>query len=143
MSKRIEDLDPAVQPKARMFLSLIPIPYVVTSTLRTTAEQKALYAQGRDGLVEVNAKRLTAGMRLIGDKENLYTVTRCDGVIHKSNHQGGRALDVVPAGAGGNPIWPQGTDPRWEMIGKAGREAGFEAGLDWKDFQDPPHFQIP
>jgi hypothetical protein len=141
VSIRIEDLLPEVQPKARTFLSLIPIPHVVTSTLRTEAEQVALFAQGREPLESVNAKRAAAGMRLIKEAENKYTVTRCDGIIHKSNHQGGRALDVVPAGAGGNPIWPPGSDPRWEMIGKAGEEAGFEWGGRWDD-PDLPHHEI-
>ena len=159
MSRRIEELLPEVQPKARAFLSLIPIAYVVTSTLRTEAEQAALYAQGRAPLEAVNARRAIAGMRLISAAENKYeanmrklalgqklklgvdVITMADGIIHKSNHQGGRALDVVPANASGNPIWPPGTDPRWEMIAKAGEEAGFEWGGHWDD-PDRPHYEI-
>jgi uncharacterized protein YcbK (DUF882 family) len=138
MSNKIDDLDPQMQVKVRTFLSLIPIPYVVTSTLRTIAEQQALHAQGRKALVEVNALRTIAGMRLIGEKENGYTVTNCDGVLKRSNHQSGKAIDVVPAGMGGRPTWPPGSDPRWEMIGKAAEEAGLSWGGRWAS-PDYPH----
>jgi len=141
MSKRIEDLDPLVQPKARTFLSLIPIPYVVTSTLRTLEEQGALYARGRKPLDEVNALRSRAGMYLLSASENTYTVTNCDGVRYKSNHQGGRALDVVPANVAGNPIWPPATDPRWEMLAKCGEAAGFSWGGRWNP-PDLPHYEM-
>ena len=141
MSIKIEDLDPQMQVKVRTFLSLIPIPYVVTSTLRTIAEQQALHAQGRKSLVEVNALRTIAGMRLIGDKENGYTVTNCDGIFKRSNHQSGRAIDVVPAGIGGRAIWPPASDVRWEMLGKAGEEAGLSWGGRWV-IPDLPHSEM-
>lgn len=141
MSRKIEDLDPLVQPDARTFLSLIPIPYVVTSTRRTADEQKALFAQGREDILVVNELRAKAGLRPILPAENKYTVTELDGVYHKSNHQGGRALDVVPEGASGNPIWPPASDPRWKMIAKAGKEAGFKWGGDWTKFPDLPHYE--
>jgi peptidoglycan L-alanyl-D-glutamate endopeptidase CwlK len=48
----------------------------VVSGFRTQAEQQALYAQGRT---------------IPGD-----IVTKADGVIHKSNHQSGEAVDVIP-----------------------------------------------
>src|SRR5689334_3293058 len=92
------------------------IPHVVTSTKRTLDEQKALYAQGRQVLSTVNELRAKAGMRPILGSENLYTVTRADGVVHQSNHQGGLALDVVPAKPNGNPEWPFDGDPRWKEI---------------------------
>lgn len=141
MSTRIEDLEPTIQPAARTFLSLIKIPYVVTSTLRTQDEQAALYAQGRSKLDVVNSLRAKAHMRPIGDKENSYIVTKLDGVIRKSNHQSGRALDVVPADVNGNPTWPGAMDVRWDAISKAGETAGFEWGGRW-DWPDLPHFQM-
>lgn len=141
MSTRIEDLAEDVQPMARAFISLVKIPHVVTSTLRTQDEQAALYAQGRSELSVVNALRSKAGMRPIGDKENGYTVTKCDGVIHKSNHQSGRALDVVPADINGNPVWPGPSDKRWAMISEAGKAAGFKWGGDWAVFPDRPHYE--
>jgi peptidoglycan LD-endopeptidase CwlK len=142
VSSRIEDLAPDVQAAARTFLSLIQTPYVVTSTLRTQDEQVALYAQGRKSLGEVNALRVKAGMRAIAEAENKYTVTRADGVKFKSNHQGGRAMDVVPAGTNGNPVWPPASDGRWQIIAKAGKEAGFKWGGDWAVYPDLPHWEM-
>lgn len=142
MSTRIDDLAPDIQPNARTFLSLVKTPYVVTSTLRTVDEQVAYFSQGRAQLSVVNALRSKAGLRPIGDAENANTITKCDGIITKSNHQGGRALDVVPADSHGNPVWPPASDPRWEMIGKMGEAAGFKWGGRWTDFPDLPHFEM-
>ena len=143
MSRRIEDLLPRVAAAAARAMSDLKargVPAVVTSTLRTEAEQVALYAQGRESLASVNAKRSAAGMPLIRLEENRYTVTNADGVKHKSNHQGGRALDVVPE-QGGRPVWPTASDPRWKQIAGVFKKYGFEWGGDWKDFQDLPHYQ--
>jgi peptidoglycan L-alanyl-D-glutamate endopeptidase CwlK len=141
MSRRIEDLLPEVQPKARSFLSLITIPYVITSTLRTKDEQIALYCQGRAPLGIVNLIRKRFGLPAIGVESNNVPVTNCDGLDTLSKHQGGRAMDVVPADVNGRAIWPPNTDPRWKMIALAGKAAGFEWGGDWDKFQDYPHYQ--
>ena len=142
MSARIEDLAPDVQPMARDGLSRISIPYAVTSTLRTIQEQLAYFAQGRGQLSVVNSLRSWAGLHPIGDMQNTTTITKCDGVILKSNHQGGRALDVVPADAHGNPTWPAAEDPRWLQIAAAMKAAGFTWGGDWTDFPDRPHYEL-
>lgn len=121
-------------------LQTLRIPHAVTSTKRTEAEQAALYAQGREKLNVVNAKRNAAGMRPIPLVENAYTVTNCDGVRTKSNHQSGDALDVVPL-EGNRPVWPPAKDPRWKQIADVFKKYGFEWGGDWKEFQDLPHYQ--
>jgi peptidoglycan L-alanyl-D-glutamate endopeptidase CwlK len=141
MSRSIDDLDPTMQPKARTFLSLIKIPYVVTSTLRTADEQVALYAQGRAPLAIVNLLRKKAGMGPTTEGENAKTITLCDGVNTLSNHQGGKAMDVVPANMNGSPIWPNPADPRWLQIATAGKAAGLTWGGDWPQFKDYPHYQ--
>ena len=141
MSRRIDDLLPLVAvaaARAMADLKARGVPAVVTSTLRTEAEQAALYAQGRESLASVNAKRSAAGMPLIRLEENRYTVTNADGIKHKSNHQSGKALDVVPS-QGGNPVWPQPSDPRWSQIAVVFKMHGFEWGGEWKDFPDLPH----
>ena len=143
MSRRLEDLLPRVAAAAARALADLKAQGVlvsVTSTLRTQAEQAALYAQGREPLEEVNKKRAIAGMRLIGQAENKYTVTNADGVKHKSNHQGGTALDVVPE-YDGRPVWPPAHDERWAQIAGVFKQYGFEWGGDWKDFPDLPHYQ--
>lgn len=141
MSARIEDLQPAMQVKVRTMLSLIRIPYVVTSTLRTEDEQVAYYAQGRAPLEIVNLLRKKAGMSPTTEGENAKTITKCDGVNTLSNHQGGWAVDVVPAGINGTPIWPHPADPRWEQIGRAGEAAGLDWGKHWPNFPDLPHYE--
>lgn len=143
MSTRIEDLSPAVQPLAKDFLRRLEaagVANVVTSTLRTTAEQAALYAQGRKSLEEVNGLRVFARMYPITDRENGYTVTNCDGVQYKSNHQGGCALDVVPMDARGRAFWPPDGDSRWAEIAVHGEAAGFSWGGRWPK-PDSPHYE--
>lgn len=154
MSKALADLLPDVQAAATRALADLKareIPYAVTYTLRTLAEQKALYAQGREDLLTVNALRDVAGLPHIGQSENSYTVTNADGVSialgghGRSMHQLGKALDVVPLGPNG-PVWPAGSDPRWEDIANSFEKNGFEWGGRWskaKDGIDPdlPHHQ--
>lgn len=144
MSTRIDDLSSDVRPKAWAFICALKtksIPHVVTSTLRTTDEQAAYYAQGRRTLAEVNALRIKAGMHAITAGENGYIVTNCDGVTYKSNHQGGRALDVVPMSFRGWPEWPPLSDPRWKTIAAEGEAAGFSWGGRWTQ-PDAPHYEI-
>ena len=149
MSTKISDLAPEV---AALALSAIQsmierhVGHAVTSTLRTQAEQEALYAQGRKDLQKVNDLRKAAGMRPIAPSENRYTVTNADGVVHKSNHQSGRAIDIVPIDEKMNPEWPPASDVRWLMIATVMREFGFTWGGDWtraKNGIDPdyPHYE--
>jgi hypothetical protein len=116
------------------------IPFKVTSTLRTALEQFALWLQGRVLLVAVNRARKLAGMYPIGEKQNTYTVTNCDGVDFLSRHQSSDTLDVVPLGANGNPIWPPNDDPRWGEIAVVMERHGFRAGLRWSE-PDPSHYE--
>jgi peptidoglycan L-alanyl-D-glutamate endopeptidase CwlK len=118
----------------------LKIPHVITSTKRTLEEQQALYAQGREKLEEVNRLREIAGMRPIGIGENGYTVTNCDGIKNKSNHQSGDAIDIVPM-ENGKPIWPDSKDRRWNTISFVMIKHGFEWGGNWKLFPDFPHYQ--
>ena len=148
----LKGLAPNVQGAAQKALDDLDdkgIPYTVTSTVRTYMEQAALYAQGRDSLVLVNSRRAAAGMPPIGEKDNSYTVTRCDGTPSsqgpghaRSPHQIGIALDVVPRGKDG-PEWPPASDPRWEQIAMSFESQGFKWGGRWKDFLDLPHYQYP
>jgi len=145
MSRRIEDLDKRMIPKAKNFIEGLKnanIPFVVTSTLRTMAEQEALYAQGRVPLEKVNELRKKAKLYLLSERENSYTVTNCDGVKVKSNHQGGLAMDVVPMDERGNPIWPDKLDPQWRRIAEVGEGVGLIWGGRWEKFPDLPHWEL-
>jgi peptidoglycan LD-endopeptidase CwlK len=90
----------------------------VTQSLRTMAEQEALYAEGRttQGEVVTNAR---AGF---------------------SWHNFGLAVDVAP-------LTPQGVDwntnhPVWQRIVATGDTLGLVAGAEWRSFPDWPHFQL-
>ena len=151
MSTRLEDLTFPTQQAAKLALADLDardIPVVVTYTLRTTAEQAALYAQGRESLITVNTLRASAGLPAIGEADNRDKVTNCNGVriaeggTGQSPHQLGTALDVVPKGPNGNPIWPDNSDPRWTDIAYSFEQNGFEWGGRWTDFPDFPHYQL-
>ena len=149
MSTKLEDLTPATQgaaAKAIADLNTRGVKFAVTYTLRTYAEQAALYAQGRQPLPVVNCMRHDAGLPPITEGDN-NIVTQCDGKRvseggkGRSPHQLGTALDVVPT-VNGNPIWPINSDQRWKDIAKSFKANGFEWGGDWTDFPDYPHYQL-
>ncbi len=95
-----------------------------TSTLRTFAEQDALFAKGRTapGGRVTNAK---AGM---------------------SMHNYGLALDIVLIKDGKEAVWDVKTDfdgdgkADWIEVVEIFKQYGWEAGINWR-FYDPPHFQ--
>lgn len=88
---------------------------------RSTARQKALYAQGRTAAGPV--------------------VTHKDGVRHRSNHQSSMAADLwLKEGDGYD--W-DGTPALWRYWGHCCRAQGLEWGGDWKSFKDHPHVEWP
>ena len=121
-------------------LQTLNIPFCITSTKRTIEEQTALYKQGREKLSIVNEARVLAGLYKIRENENSYTITNCDGIRSKSNHQSGDALDIVPL-EGYRAVWPKPYDKRWKQIADVMKKHGFIWGGDWKDFPDYPHYQ--
>lgn len=144
MSNKISDLKQPARERAEGALSELKnlgVKVSVTSTLRTKAEQAAYYAQGRQPVDVVNRLRIIAGLYVLSEKENGYTVTNCDGEKHKSRHQSGLALDVVPVEKG-RAIWPPANDERWQVIANVFKQHGFTWGGDWKEFPDHPHYQI-
>lgn len=99
---------------------------LVTDGVRTTAQQKALYAEGR-----------TAGGRI---------VTNADGVEKKSNHQAkadgfGHAVDLAFADANGQPTWSE-TMP-WRLYGEMAKSLGLVWGGDFQSLPDKPHIELP
>ncbi len=153
MSTDITDLVPEVVEKANDLVEAVNnkrIRYVVTSTLRTQAEQLALFAQGRAQLEVVQALRQAAGMRLLHPSENKYTVTNADGVTKLSLHQGGRAIDIVPLDERGRPSWNYvAMQKQYLAIGDIARSRGWTCGQDWPPIDpdtglgaDPPHYQM-
>lgn len=122
-SRSLDDLKADVRPQVDAFLSACTnagIDVLVTCTLRSNAEQAALYAQGRSGPGHI-VTNAPAG---------------------RSAHNFGLALDVVPM-VNGKPDW-NGGDPIWQQIGQLGVAAGLQwAGTPGFPFPELPHFQHP
>jgi len=126
------------------------VPFALTCVLRTQAEQKAYYAQGRETLEDVNTLRLAAGMSAIGEKENAYTVTQTMNSRHFPDGNGkSRAFDIAILKNDRNPTW----DIKWdgdkdqisdyEEAARIGASVGLIPGARWKTFHDWPHFELP
>ncbi|MGR0372021.1 M15 family metallopeptidase [Listeria monocytogenes] len=92
----------------------------VAQGYRSTAEQNALYAQGRTkpGAIVTNAKG------------------------GQSNHNYGVAVDLcLYTNDGKDVIW-ESTTSRWKKVVAAMKAEGFKWGGDWKSFKDYPHFEL-
>lgn len=119
-SRNLSDLTKACAQKAQAFLTSAKqngIDVLVTCTLRTSAEQAALWAQGR-----TTPGRVVTWARV-------------------SMHESGEALDVVPL-RHGVPVWgTTGPDGElWQRLGALGEAAGLTWGGRWRT-PDYPHFQ--
>ena len=115
----IELLKPKVKDLAQKLVSACTTagtPITVIQTLRTIAEQDALYAEGRT----------TPG----------NIVTKAKGGY--SLHNYGVAFDVCPV-VNGKLIWND-TD-LFKKVGALGQGLGLEWGGTWTSFVDLPHFQ--
>jgi peptidoglycan L-alanyl-D-glutamate endopeptidase CwlK len=101
-------------------------------TLRTFAEQDALYAQGRTRLFDSKGNRLGI-------------VTKAKG--GQSIHNFGLALDIVLIKDNKTASWEDNID--FDKDGKADwlevvdimKSNGWTWGGDWKSFKDKPHFE--
>ena len=95
------------------------VPFIITSGVRTAAQQNALYKRG---------------------------ASKLDGYHRKSRHQQGCAFDVAVTDDHGNVTWdwPPYTALS-KVIKQAARDLGvpIEWGGDWKSFKDGPHYQLP
>ena len=121
MSRSLDDLRPAFRELAQGWLAdchSVGLDILVTCTLRTQAEQQALYAQGRTapGHIVTNAQ---AG---------------------QSAHNYGLALDFVPV-IYGKPEWT-GKDPAWAHAIAMAEARGMES-LAKSAFPELAHLQLP
>lgn len=119
--KDLNKLHPWVQDKANELVALCKangITITITQTLRTKAEQDALYAQGRTkpGKVVTNAK------------------------YPQSLHCWGIAFDFAPVVNGSIP-W--GDSSLFKRVGKLAQSIGLEWGGAWTSFVDLPHCEAP
>ena len=155
-SRLLSDLEPGLEQKARRFLHecmLKGIPVHVTCTGRSEKEQQALYAQGREPLDAVNAKRKAVGLWMLREEENKRPVTwtlESRHIIHFDPETGNalnraRAFDVAIV-KDKQFVWDLKADvnedgiPDYEEIGMIGEACGLVWGGRW-DKPDRPHFQ--
>lgn len=142
---RIELLHPAVRQEVKdIYLNEI-VPALTgraicrfAYTLRTFAEQDALFAQGRTRLFDNSGKRLGV-------------VTKAKG--GQSIHNYGLALDIVLVkdtngdGTFDAASWETNVDfdkdgkPDWMEVVNILKKHGWVWGGDWKSFKDAPHFE--
>lgn len=92
----------------------------IGETLRTKAEQDALYAQGRTAPGNI--------------------VTNAPGSSYSSYHQWGTAFDIYRADGRGAYY---DSDGFFSKVGAIGTSIGLEWGGNWKSIVDKPHFQLP
>lgn len=92
----------------------------IGETLRTKAEQDALYAQGRT--------------------RPGHIVTNAPGSSYSSFHQWGTAFDIYRND--GKGAYNEGGD-FFKKVGEIGVSLGLEWGGNWKSIKDQPHFQLP
>lgn len=138
MSRKIEDLTPEAQEKHAAFsnqMACAGIDFVTTQTKRTHDEQAAYYAQGREGLDAVNAKRKIANMAPITEKENKLVVTH----TMQSNHLTGEAFDIAIK-VNGQIQW---VSALYDAAGEIGESVGLVWGGRWAGKKkDKPHYEL-
>ena len=119
MSRRIEDLHPTVQKKCRLFIDRCAeagIDVIITSTLRTFAEQDALYAKGRT----LPGPKVTAAK------------------AGESFHNYGLAFDFAPI-EHGKIDWND--LDLFRRCGEIGESCGLEWAGRWQRFREMAHLQ--
>ncbi len=157
-SRLISDLAPSLQEKCRLFLAACQergIPAHITCTGRSEAEQAALFAQGREPLASVTAKRRACGLWAIipADNERCVTWTmdskhiiRFDPVTGKALNDA-RAFDVAIV-KDRQFTWELKVDvnadgiPDYAEMGEIGESFGLVWGGRWRR-PDYPHFEEP
>ena len=135
----VSKLEPRTREAAEKALAAIAgvgLKVWINETLRTPLTQQAYYAQGREPIDKVNAKRLGAGLWMITLPENRVITQTL-----KSKHLEGKAIDLVPMNKDGGPDW-KATKDKYQSIADIMKLFGFDWGGDWKGFVDCPHFQI-
>lgn len=146
----IDNLHPKVKEKALKLQKLAKDKFnlnvIFLDTLRTEAEQKALYAQGRESLATVNAKRKAANLGPITQAENKI-ITKAQSASF-SWHGYGLAFDIAIVDSTGKKIiWNKTSDwngdgkDDWAQVGSLADECGLEWGGNFTSIYDAPHYQ--
>lgn len=121
MSRSLDDLHPEIRWRAKDVQKAaeeISIPILIYNTLRTFAEQEALYEIGRSKPGKI--------------------VTWAE--PGQSYHNYGLAFDFVPVGPHSAPQWDDLEGFR--IVGEIGEGLGLQWGGRWPKLKDSPHFQM-
>lgn len=121
----------------------------ITDTLRTNAEQRALYANSRNSLTEINALRKLAGMSAVDQAFAKLWLTNAKDAT-QSYHGYGLAFDwVLLDPTGTKAIYEKGADFNankqkdwYEIAGLTRNIPGLESGAYWSSKPDLPHCQM-
>jgi len=116
-----------------------PVDLTVVEGVRSTGTQQEYYSWGRTK-VNPNTGKMT-------------TVTNCDGIKKKSNHQVkadgyGHAVDIYPFFLGQVQVNHKDTIKCLKLIANHIKVKAKELGInivwggDWKSPYDPPHFEL-
>jgi hypothetical protein len=146
VNRSIDALKPRLADAVKQFLVRCEeenINVVIIETDRSQEIQDAYYAQGRQGIDEVNCLREKAGLYLLKERENTM-VTKAK----VSNHTGGNAIDICPE-IKDKPGYPWWNAPQevWERLGHLAETCGLDwcaggFGQTWGKGWDNPHFEI-
>lgn len=143
---RLEGVHPTLAMKVAQIINAMEtlgLPMGVTDGVRTTAQQQALYAQGR-------TKQPDGTWVKTGS-----TVTNCDGVLKPSNHQAkadgfGHACDLAfinDLNADGlvelNEPFTWDAHRAWALYGAMAEAVGLVWGGRWQSIVDLPHVELP
>ena len=121
----------------------------ITDTLRTNAEQKALYANSRESLETINALRKAAGMAAVDAVFAKKWLTNAKDAT-QSYHGYGLAFDwVLIDPVNGTAAYDRDADFNknkqkdwYEVAGLTREIAGLESGAFWSSSPDLPHCQM-
>lgn len=142
-SRDVQDLFPVVRDLCDMFLEACRqrgLDVIITSTLRSGAEQWAYFVQGRKSLNFVNQARAQAELPPITQRENRIITYKM-----LSAHEMGLAFDVALRKHGAI-VWEIKADvnenhiPDYEEIGAIGEALGLKWGGRFKH-RDYVHFE--
>jgi peptidoglycan L-alanyl-D-glutamate endopeptidase CwlK len=112
---------------------------LVVETYRPQERQNYLYCQGRT-IAECVAKGLNQSFSTAYSNPKAGKITWTLNSVHKSR----KAVDIVPQRKVKGKmaaIWDI-NDPETQIIIKTMQKYGFEAGANWSNSPDSPHFQV-
>ncbi len=112
---------------------------LVVETYRSQERQNYLYCQGRT-IAECTSKGINQSFASAYCSPKASKITWTLNSVHKSR----KAVDVVPqrkVNGKMTAIW-DAKDPQTKIIIKTMQKYGFEAGANWTNNPDSPHFQV-